>query len=121
MATYGLKTYKSDGTTIILQNSTKSAVYAKTVTLDNAGTEATRSVPIPTRPAYYYYYLDFPEYTGRTIRPIQIQPGLHDWTIGVLNSVPYIMWYKNVYQTSDYGITNPTFNYTNTILYVFVK
>jgi len=121
MATYGLKTYKSDGTTVILQNSTPSAVYGKTVTLNNVGTGATRSEPIPTRPSYYYYYIDFPEYTGRTIRPIQLRPGLHEWSVGILNSVPYIKWFKNVYQPADYGVNNPDFYYDTTVLYVFVK
>ena len=118
---YGLKTFKSDGTTVVLQNSAKSAVYAKAVTLDNLGTGSTRSEPIPTRPTYSYYYLDFPEYTGRTIRPIQLRPGLHDWSVGILNNVPYIKWYKNVYQVADYGVSVPEFYYDTTILYVFVK
>ena len=121
MPTYGLTTYKTDGTTVVLQNSTKSAVYAKTVTLDNNGTGATRSAPIPTRPADSYYYIDFPQYTGRTIRPIQLRPGLHDWSIGILSGVPFIKWNKNVYQVADYGVTNPDFYYDTTVLYVFVK
>jgi hypothetical protein len=122
---YGLVTYKSNGTTVVLQNSTPSAVYAKAVTLDNSGTGATRSEPIPTRPAYSYYYLDFPEYTGRTIRPIQLRPGLHDWITGVgtgsLAGVPYIRWDKNVYQVADYGVSTPEFYYDTTVLYIFVR
>lgn len=127
MATiYGIKTFKADGTTVILQPSSQSAVYGKAITLDNAGTGATRSEPIPTRTSFFYYYLDFPEYTGRTILPMQLRPGLHEWnkgvgTIGTLNGVPFIRWFRNVYQPATYNITNPQFNYTTTVLYIFVK
>jgi hypothetical protein len=58
MPVYGLQTFKANGTTVVLQNSTPSAVYAKFISLNNTGTGATRSTPIPTRPAYYYYYID---------------------------------------------------------------
>jgi hypothetical protein len=129
MATYGLTTYKSDGTTVILENSSQSAVYGKAVTLNNEGTGATRSEPIPFRQppnTFFYYYLDFPEYTGRTIVPIQLRPGLHEWTKGVgttgtLNGVPFIRWFKNQYQAADYGVNNPDWYYETTVLYVFVK
>lgn len=124
MATYGLKTYKDDGTTIVLQNSNQSAVYGKTVYLDSVGTGATRSIPnyiYPNLPEGTMYFIDFPEYVGRTLRPMQIGPGPHEWIIGVQNNIPYIRWNRQVYRTSDYNITNPEFNYTTTILYVFVK
>jgi hypothetical protein len=118
---YGLITYKADGTTVVLQNSTPSAVYGKFIALDNEGTIATRSEPIPTRPTYSYYYYDFPEYVGRTIVPIQLRPGLHEWSKGVLEGVPFIKWFKNVYQPADYGVSNPDFYYDTTGLYIFVK
>lgn len=128
MPVYGLQTFKANGTTVVLQNSTPSAVYAKFISLNNTGTGATRSRPIPTRPAYYYYYIDFPEYTGRTIVPIQLRPGLHEWSKGVgdgtygsVVGVPYVTWFKNVYQPADYGVTNPDFYYDTTGLYIFVK
>ena len=96
---YGLKTFKADGTTVVLQPSSESAVFGQIFTLNDAGDGATRDFPIPTRPAFRRYYKDFPEYTGRGIRPIQLRPGLHSWELGVgdgTNSstigVPYIMW-----------------------------
>jgi hypothetical protein len=121
MATYGLKTYKADGTTTVLQNSTTSAVYGQTFTLTDTGTGATSSIPIPTRPGFFDYYKEFPEYIYRTIRPFQLRPGQHSWEIGILSSVPYIKWSRNVYVPADAGISVPTFSYTDTILYVFVK
>lgn len=124
---YGITTYKADGTTVVLQNSTPSAVYGKFISLDNLGTGYTRRISIPTRPADYYYYRDFPEYTGRTLVPIQLRPGLHEWNKGVgdgtsgsVNGVPYIRWFKNVYQASDYA-SPPDFYYETTGLYIFVK
>lgn len=128
MATYALKTYKSDGSTVVLQPSTNSAVYGQKFTLTDVGTGATRSTPIPTRPSFSYYYKDFPEYVGRTIRPFQLRPGQHSWELGVGDgtggstvAVPYIMWYRNVYVPGDVPITVPEFLYTDTVLYVFVK
>lgn len=116
---YGLTTYKSDGTTVVLQNSTPSAVFGQIFTLTDAGTGATRSEPISG--GRFYYYKDFTEYTGRTIRPIQLRPGNHEWIIGTSNNVPYVRWNRNIYVASDYGINIPEFLYTNTVLYVFVK
>lgn len=128
MPVYGLQTFKANGTTVVLQNSTPSAVYAKFISLDNEGTGYTRRISIPTRPAYYYYYIDFPEYSGRTIVPIQLRPGLHEWikgvgdgTSGSVVGVPYIRWFKNVYQAAEYGVSNPDFYYETTGLYIFVR
>ena len=124
MATYGLTTYKPNGTTVVLTNSNESAVYGKTVILDSVGTGSTRSIPnyiYPNLPDGTMYFIDFPEYTGRLIRPIQLGPGPHEWIIGVENNIPYIRWNRQLYRISDYGITNPDFNYTVTVLSVFVK
>jgi hypothetical protein len=121
MATFGLKTFKSDGTTVVLQNSTTSAVFGQIFTLTDAGTGATRNEPIPTRPGFSYYYKDFPEYITRTIRPFQLRPGQHSWELGTLNGIPYIKWSRNVYVPADAGIYIPEFLYTDTVLYVFVK
>jgi hypothetical protein len=118
---YGLKTFKADGTTVILQPSTPSAVYGQVFTLTDAGTGATRAEAIPTRPSFYYFYKDFTEYAGRTIRPFQLRPGQHEWTLGTSNNVPYIRWFRNVYVPADAGIFIPEFSYTDTVLYVFVK
>lgn len=123
MATYGLTTYKADGTTVVLTNSTKSAVFGRNVTLDNAGTGATRSIPNFNYPELSdtMYFIDFPEFIGRTIRPIQLGPGPHEWIVGVENSIPYIRWNRQLYIASDYNIDNPDFNYSITFLSVFVK
>lgn len=118
---YGLTTYKSDGTTVVLQNSTKSAVYGQTFTLTDAGTGYTRREVISTRPSYYYYYKDFSEYAGRTIRPFQLRPGQHNWEVGTSNNVPYVKWERNVYTPASAGIYIPEFSYTDTVLYIFVK
>jgi hypothetical protein len=121
METFGLRTFKSDGTTIVLQPSTPSAVYGQAFTLTDAGTGATRSEPIPTRPSFSYYYKDFTEYAGRNIRPFQIRPGQHNWELGAVSGVPYIKWYRNVNVPSGAGIYIPEFLYTDTLLYIFVK
>jgi hypothetical protein len=121
MATYGLKTYKSDGSTIVLQNSTPSAVYGQTFALTDLGTGATRQESLPSRPGIYAYYKDFSEYTGRTIRPFQLRPGLHEWTTGILNNVPYVRWAAAAYNPGSYGLSMAEFYYDNTVLYIFVK
>ena len=118
MPVYGLTTYKSDGTTVVLQNSTPSAVFGQIFTLTDAGTGATRSEPISG--GRFYYYKDFTEYAGRTLRPIQLRPGEHQWTIGTSNNVPYIRWNKNL-QNYFSSTTIPEFLYTTTVLYVFVR
>lgn len=121
---YGLKTYKSDGTTVVLQNSNKTAVFGRTLYLDNVGTGATRSTPnytYPDLPGATLYYIDFPEFIGRTLRPMQLGPGPHEWNTGVENNIPYIRWNRQLYRISDYPISNPDFTYTVTVLYVFVK
>jgi hypothetical protein len=128
---YGIKTFKADGTTVVLQPSTPSAVYGQTFTLTDSPAETTgytRRVAIPTRTGFFNYFKDFPEYTGRSIRPIQLRPGLHSWELGVGDGtnnstigVPYITWFRNTYTPGDAGLFIPTFSYTDTVLYVFVK
>lgn len=121
---YGLKTYKSDGTTVVLQNSNKTAVFGRTVYLDNVGTGSTRSIAnyiYPNLPDGTMYFIDFPEFIGRTLRPMQLGPGPHEWITGVENNIPYIRWNRQLYRISDYPISNPDFTYTVTVLYVFVK
>jgi hypothetical protein len=105
MATYGLKTYKEDGTTVVLQNSTKSGVFGQTFTLaqtGNSGTVTTKS---------------FTEYTGRTIRPMQLAPGAHTWVLSYVNNVPTITF------TEGQGLANSivAFYYGDTTLHIFVK
>lgn len=105
MATYGLKTYKADGTTVVLQNSTKSGVFGQTYALAKSGTPGT----VTTK--------SFTEYTGRTIRPMQLSPGAHNWVLSYVNSVPTITF------TEGAGLSNTfaAFYYGDTILHIFVR
>jgi hypothetical protein len=105
MATYGLTTYKADGTTVVLQNSTKSAVYGQTYTLAKSNTAGAVTVK------------SFTEYTGRTIRPMQLSPGAHNWVLSYVNSVPTITF------TEGAGLSNTfaAFYYGDTVLHIFVK
>lgn len=109
MATYALKTYKSDGSTVVLQPSTNSAVYGQAYTIG-----------APTRYVSGFPVKDFPEYTGRSIRVFQLRPGPHNWGTGVENGVPYISWLPTA-NPADYGVAIPDFYYTTTTLYIFVK
>jgi hypothetical protein len=105
MATYGLKTYKSDGTTVVLQNSTKSGVFGQAYTLSKSGTAGLQTI------------VEFPQYTGRSIRPMQLRPGGHVWFVGVVNNIPRITFTEN----SAIGVTSASFYYDETVLYIFVK
>jgi hypothetical protein len=121
MATYGLKTFKADGTTVILQPSSPSAVYAKSITLDNSGTGAVRTSPTPMTIPTPYWYIDYPEYTGRILVPVQLRPGVHEWLVGYTSGVPYIRWNKNTFRPELYNIVEPDFSYSDTVLYLFIK
>jgi hypothetical protein len=105
MATFGLKTFKSDGTTVVLQNSTKSGVFGQSRTVNKTGTAGTQTV------------ITFPEYTGRTIRPVQLKPGAHTWYVEVISNIPRITFTEN----SAIGVTGAAFYYDSTTLYIFVK
>jgi hypothetical protein len=102
---YGLTTYKSDGTTIVLQNSTKSGVFGEKYEYAKTGTPGNKpGVP-------------FPQYTGRTIRPMQLIPGAHSWNVTYPSGIPTINFYEN--DAIAAGI--PQFYYDSTVLYIFVK
>lgn len=105
MATYGLKTYKADGTTVVLQNSAKSGVFGQVYTIAKSGTAGTVTVK------------SFTEYTGRTIRPVQLRAGGHRWTYSVVNNVPTITFTE----TSNAGAFTADFYYDDTTLYIFVR
>ena len=102
---YGIKTFKSDGTTVILQNSTKSGVFGEVYTYPKSGTAGSKP-PVA-----------FPKYAGRTIRPMQLLPGGHSWSVSYPNNIPTITFYENDSIAS--GI--PQFYYEDTTLYIFVK
>lgn len=105
MPVYGLQTFKSDGTTIVLQNSTKSGVFGEKYQYAKTGIAG-------TKPA-----IPFPQYSGRTIRPMQLRPGAHTWSVSYPSGIPTITFIEN--QPIDSGI--PQFYYDSTILYIFVK
>jgi hypothetical protein len=103
---YGLKTFKADGTTAILQNSTKSGVFAQTYTIPEQTATGT--------------LIPFPQYTGRTLRIFQLRPGIHSWYITYTNSVPTLNLIKNP-DPSIIGGVSAGFYYSDTVLYIFVK
>jgi hypothetical protein len=110
---YGLKTFKSNGTTLVLQNASKSGVYGRIYTLST-------SDAIANTGGFYSYQKQFPEYTGRTIRAFQLKPGPNDWIISYINSIPRIEFNQGA-NPANYGVSNVNFNYTSTTLYIFVK
>jgi hypothetical protein len=103
---YGIKTFKADGTTVILQNSTKSGVFAQTY---NVPPTVVTGTAVP-----------FAQYTGRTIRIFQLRPGAHSWAVNYPNSVPTITFTKNP-DPALLGANAPQFYYSTTVLYIFVK
>jgi hypothetical protein len=103
---YGLVTFKSNGTTAVLQNSTKSGVFAQTYTV---------AATVPTGTT-----VPFSQYTGRTIRVFQLRPGAHSWTISYPGSVPTINLTRNA-DPSSIGANVTQFYYSDTVLYIFVK
>jgi hypothetical protein len=128
MATYGLKTLKSDGTTVVLQNSTKSGVFGQAFEWNNSinGANVRYVYFDPANPQYGGYLVkDFPEYAGRTIRVFQLRPGTSTWSTGVENGIPYISFFSNlspVSYLSPRGIPVPEdLNWSQTILFIFVR
>jgi hypothetical protein len=112
---YGIITYKSDGTTVVLQNSAKSAVFGQSVILQALPAYADASG------GFYAYTRYFPEYTGKTIRVFQLQPGPNDWGIRYTNGIPGIAYNQGA-SPAAYGITDTRFViYNYTLLYIFVK
>lgn len=107
MATYGLKTYKADGVTTVLQNSSKSGVFGEAYQILKTGTAGSKP-PI-----------SFPQYTGRTIRPMQLLPGAHSWSVTYPLAVPTITFVET--GTMDTLLGDARFYYDATVLYIFVK
>lgn len=103
MATYGLVTYRANGTPL-LTNSTKSGLFGTTATATATGTAGTITT------------ITYTQYTGRTIRPIQLNPGSHIWAVTYPSSVPTITFTEA--SSTD---TAATFSPQATTLYVFVK
>jgi hypothetical protein len=106
MATFGLKTFKSNGTTTVLQNSTKSGVFAQTYTVPATVVTGTQ--------------VSFSQYAGRTLRIFQLRPGAHSWILSYLDMVPTLTFTKNP-DPATVGANAPQFYYSTTILYIFVR
>jgi hypothetical protein len=127
MATYGLTTYKSDGTTVVLQNSTKGGVFAQAFEWDTSGLGPNVRFKSfdPANPQFGGYLLrDFPEYAGRTIRVFQLRPGISTWSVDYENGVPYIAFFTSL-SPADYltprSIPVPEdLNWGSTVLFIFV-
>ncbi len=105
MATYGLTTYKADGTTVVLANSKKSGVFGEAYQYNKTGVAGTKP-PV-----------SFPQYTGRTIRPMQLLPGAHSWSVSYPSGVPTITFVEN----QPIAASIPQFYYDSTVLYIFVR
>jgi hypothetical protein len=106
---YGLQTFKSNGSTVVLQNSTKSGVFARTYTLTPANATLVNGV----------YRKEFPEYAGRTIRVFQLKTGNAVWSAGTTGSGLNVIEFNIVNPSST--LTDPRFVVGNTIVYIFVK
>lgn len=102
---YGLKTFKADGTTVVLQNSTKSGVFGERYTIAATGTNGQVTA------------VDFPKYSGRTLRVLQLKPGGHSWAISYNSGIPRITFTQQ-YSSS---VPLPTYFFGNTTVYIFVK
>lgn len=106
---YGIKTFKIDGTTPVLQNSTKSGVFARTYTLTPADATYINGE----------YRKEFPEYAGRTIRPIQLKTGNAVWNAGITASGLNVINFTIINPSTT--LTDPKFVVGNTVLYIFIK
>jgi hypothetical protein len=127
MATYGLTTYKSDGTTAVLQNSTKGGVFAQAFDWDsNSFGPNVRFIFFdPANPQFGGYNVkDFPEYAGRTIRVFQLRPGTSWWSVDYENGVPFIAFFRNSSPADYLSLRNipvpEDLNWGSTVLFIFV-
>jgi hypothetical protein len=112
MATYGIKTYKSDGSTVVFQNSAKSGVFARTYTCTPSDITSYNS-------STGVYRKEFPEYNGRTLIAFQLKPG---------NSDPIVGKTQTGLNVIEFGIASPSslftdarFTASNTVVYLFIK
>jgi hypothetical protein len=115
MATYGFVSYRSDGTSVILQNSSKSGVFARRLVL-------TRDIGTPI-PYSESYRIEFPEYNGRNLQIFQLKSGDANWTYGKLSTGLNVIDYTFVVAPEIYGVTFPdrSFSFDRTVLYIFIK
>jgi len=107
---YGIRTYKSDGSTIVFQNSAKSGVFARTFTC----------IPSNGTLVNGLYRKEFPEYNGRTMRVFELKAGNATWYSGTtaygLNLIEY-----SIGSGGAYSVIDPKFTVGNTVLYIFIK
>ena len=113
MATYGIRTVKSDNTTVVFQNSAKSGVFARTFTCIPANGN-----PRPNEPGYYRK--EFPEFNGRTMRVFELKAGTASWFAGTLTNGLNVIDFS-VGNGTSYSYIDPTFTVGPSVLYIFVK
>ena len=110
---YGLKTFKSDGTTVILQNSSKSGVFARTFTTTTSDFTSYNS-------STGVYRKEFPEYNGRTIRVFQLNSnGNCIWNAGTTGSGLNVIEFE--FLNPNFSLDNPNFTIGNAVLYIFLR
>jgi len=110
---YGLQTFKSNGTTLVLQNSNKSGVFARTYTATPSDITSYNSYTDT-------YRKEFPEYNGRTIRVFQLNSnGNCIWEAGTTGSGLNVIEFS--FLNPNFSLGNPNFTIGNAVLYIFVK
>jgi len=113
---YGIITYKSDGTTVVLQNSSKSGVFARSFTC--TASDYTYLTP-GGQYSDSYYNKEFPEYNGRTLYLFNLKTG--NSSPAVFKSaagVNTVTW--NISSPSSYFV-DPKFTVGLTTVYLFIK
>jgi hypothetical protein len=113
MATYGLKTYKADGSTVVLQNSTKSGVFARAfeLTVGNATSNDGNGI----------YRKEFPEYNGRSLMVFQLRSGTANWSYGQTTGGLNLINYTFINAPSVTGKIDANIGTTTTVLYIFIR
>ena len=110
---YGIKTFKSNGTTVVLQPSSKSGVFARTY------------IPVATDITSYNSYTqtyrkEFPEYNGRTIRVFQLNSnGNCIWSAGTTTTGLNLIEFS--FLNPNFSLDNPNFTIGNAVLYIFLR
>jgi|APGre2960657423_1045063.scaffolds.fasta_scaffold23031_2 hypothetical protein len=114
MATYGIRTVKSDNSTVVFQNSAKSGVFARTFTCIPANGYSR----YPNDPGYYRK--EFPEYNGRSMRVFELKAGTALWYADKLTTGLNVIDFQ-VGNGTAYSYIDPKFTVGPTVLYIFVK
>lgn len=113
---YGIKTVKADNSTIVLQNSNKSGVFARSFTCTAA--DYTYLNPAEQY-SLDYYNKEFPEYNGRTLYMVVLKAGNSDPSLfKSAAGVNTLAW--NIRSPSSYFV-DPKFTVGLTTVYLFIK